>query len=98
MFIFILFHPSTLSEQSHHDGTVEQHREVNQRREERRENIGSMDIQRLEEQLREERGERSRLELEKDKLRREKEILEERRERERGGSITERLQIDYKKK
>ncbi|KAK1889697.1 X-linked retinitis pigmentosa GTPase regulator-interacting protein 1 [Dissostichus eleginoides] len=54
-----------------------------------------MDIQRLEELLREERGERSR--LEKDKLRREKEILEERRERERGGSITERLQIDNKK-
>ncbi|KAI4808740.1 hypothetical protein KUCAC02_000786 [Chaenocephalus aceratus] len=49
---------STLSEQSHHDGTVEQHREVNQRREERGENIGSMDIQRLEELLREERGER----------------------------------------
>ncbi|KAL3046587.1 hypothetical protein OYC64_004554 [Pagothenia borchgrevinki] len=79
---------STLSEQSHHDGTVEQHREVNQRREERGENIGSMDTQRLEELLREERGERSRLELEKDKLRREKEILEERREREREFSGT----------
>ncbi|XP_029311195.1 protein fantom, partial [Cottoperca gobio] len=79
---------STLSVQSNNDGEVEQHREVNQRREERGENIGRMDIQRLEEMLREERGERGRVEREKEKLRREKEILEEKRERDREFSGT----------
>ncbi|XP_074480130.1 protein fantom isoform X1 [Sebastes fasciatus] len=80
----------TLSVRSHRDGKVEQHREVNQRREEQGENISRMDIQRLEEMLQAERGERGRLELEKDKLRREKEMLEEKKERERDFSTTDK--------
>ncbi|XP_068569655.1 protein fantom [Cebidichthys violaceus] len=78
---------STLSVQSNHDGKVEQHKEVNQMREEQGEHISRMDIRRLEEMLQAERGERGRLELEKEKLRREKEILEEKRERERDSSV-----------
>ncbi|XP_054457821.1 protein fantom [Anoplopoma fimbria] len=78
---------STLSVQSNQDGKVEQHREVNQRREEQGEHISRMDIQRLEEMLQAERGERGRLELEKEKLRREKEILEEKWEREKDSSV-----------
>ncbi|XP_042367761.1 protein fantom [Plectropomus leopardus] len=78
----------TLSVQSNHDGKVEQHREVNQRREEQGEIISSMDMQRLEDMLQAERGQRGMLELEMEKLRREKEILEEQREREREFSVT----------
>lgn len=83
MFTFFLL--STLSVQSNHDGMVK-HREVHQRMEEQGENINRMDVQRLEDMLRAERGERGRLEQEKEKLRREKEMLEEQRERERGRS------------
>nr|XP_033507909.1 protein fantom isoform X3 [Epinephelus lanceolatus] len=74
---------STLSVQSTHDGKVEQYREVKQRREEQEENIGRMEIQRLEDMLQAERAERGRLELEKEKLRCEKELLEESKEQER---------------
>ncbi|XP_049923318.1 protein fantom [Epinephelus moara] len=74
---------STLSVQSTHDGKVEQYREVKQRREEQGENIGRMEIQRLEDMLQAERAERGRLELEKEKLRQEKELLEESKEQER---------------
>ncbi|XP_034413660.1 protein fantom, partial [Cyclopterus lumpus] len=77
---------STLSLQSNPDGMVERHRDVNQRREEQGEHTSRMDIQRLEEMLQEERGERGR--LEKEKLRQEKEMLEEKRERERESSVT----------
>ncbi|XP_075307000.1 protein fantom [Odontesthes bonariensis] len=73
---------STLSAQSDQDGQVQKHREVEQSREMVVESIRRMDIQRLEEMLQAEREERSRLELEKEKLRHEKETLEEQRQEE----------------
>lgn len=87
MFIFTLSLSSTLSVQSKYEGNGEQHTEANQRREEQVENISGTDIQRLEEMLQAERGERGRLELELEKLRREKEMLEEKWEQERGRSF-----------
>ncbi|XP_044040637.1 protein fantom isoform X3 [Siniperca chuatsi] len=81
---------STLSVQSSHDGRVEKHREVEQKREKLEENICGTDIQGLEEMLQAEREARGRLELEKEKLRREREILEEQREREREFSVMTR--------
>lgn len=49
---------------------------------------GRLDVQRLQEILKVEREQRSRLELDKEKLRQEKEILEEQRDRERGRSLS----------
>ncbi|KAM4565093.1 protein fantom [Fundulus diaphanus] len=81
---------STLSAQNPPDARAETHREAEQK-ERLVENIVRPDLlQRLEEMLREEREERSKLELEKDKLRREKEMLEEDREREEELSVAMR--------
>ncbi|XP_034712434.1 protein fantom isoform X1 [Etheostoma cragini] len=86
---------STLSVRSNYKGNGEQHPEVNQRRDEQGENIQGMDIQRLEEMLQAERGERGRLELELEKLRRDKEVLEEKREQERAFSETTRNRQEH---
>lgn len=87
-YIYLFFFPSTLSVQSNHDGRVDIHREVDQKRVKQGENSSRMDIQRLEERLQAEREERGRLELEMEKLKRERAILEEQRERERGKSFS----------
>lgn len=87
VFSYLFFFPSTLSVQSNHDGQVDKHREVGQKREIQGENGGRVDIQRLEERLHAEREERGRLEMEMEKQRRVREILEEQRERERGRSL-----------
>ncbi|XP_041840734.1 protein fantom isoform X2 [Melanotaenia boesemani] len=86
---------STLSAQSDHDDHVEKHREKGQKRDIVVENVYSMDIQRLEKMLQAEKEERSRLELEKEKLRHEKEMLEERREQEGEFSLSMRDKQEY---
>ncbi|XP_020567331.2 protein fantom-like isoform X2 [Oryzias latipes] len=73
---------STLSPQIKHEDQVGQQRHVEQKRENVGENIDRDELQRLEELLQAERGERRRLEEELRKLKEKKEMLEEQREEE----------------
>lgn len=66
---------------------MDQHRELDKKREEPAENIGTLDNKILGEMLRAEREERGRVETENEKLRQEKEILEEQRERKTGPNM-----------
>ncbi|KAM4714727.1 protein fantom isoform 2-T3 [Anableps anableps] len=82
---------STLSAQNPPDAQAEKHSDVEQKKERLVENIFTPDVhQRLEEMLQEEREERSKLELEKEKLRQEKEMLEEQRKQEKELSVVMR--------
>ncbi|KAM9425744.1 protein fantom [Pholidichthys leucotaenia] len=74
---------STLSAQSNSDGCSEKYIEVAEKMGKVGENICGMNNQRLEEMLEAEREERSRVELEKEKLKQEKEMLEEQKKQER---------------
>nr|XP_046237605.1 protein fantom [Scatophagus argus] len=78
---------STLSVQTNHDGQMDKHGEVYEKREKQGENVDGLDIQRLEERLQAEREKRGRLEMEMEKLRRER---EEQKEREREFSLMTR--------
>ncbi|XP_014867573.1 PREDICTED: protein fantom-like isoform X1 [Poecilia mexicana] len=79
---------STLTAQNPSENPAETRREVEQKEERLVENIFGPDLHhRLEEMLQEEREERSRLELEKEKLRQEKEMLEEQRKQDEDLSV-----------
>lgn len=80
----VVFGFSTLSTQRSRDNQDEERREVEQKKEKLVENICGEDVQRLEGMLQAEREERSKLGLEKEKLRQEKETLEEQRKQEEG--------------
>lgn len=75
---------STLSAQSNNEKQAETLRGVEQKKVKLVENSRTEDVQRLQEMLQAEREERSKLELEREKLRWDKKALEEQREREEG--------------